>query len=226
MCFACSNVKNIFNFSFFHSWHSSLVFILYIRTVSSQFVHKQSLSVSNKQYLSSWFRTRIPMGLSTMGVKALALLIWLSKEERLLNPRALRSGLLRSWQGCLHATFLPAFTWNFAAPLHICLCLSLTTLYLHLLKSPVKFVLMCWIVNRQRWDAGTHFLQYPSYMCSNLQHKGWTDGQEQYCLQPPEILVTSFTYIPFSNFLYYFMGKSYSAYCILSDWILLLTPFW
>lgn len=47
---------------------------------------------------------------------------------------------------------------------------------------------------------GTRFLQYPSYMCSNLQHMGWTGGQEQYCLKLPKILVTIFfTYIPFIN---------------------------
>lgn len=108
MCCACSNVKT--STTSFHSCHSSVSLVLCIRTVPSQFVHRQGLSFSNILHLSSPLRTGKPVGLITMRIKALELLMWLAKEDRLLNPRTLEYGLLRFWQGCLPPRFLPTFT--------------------------------------------------------------------------------------------------------------------
>lgn len=91
--------KDIYNFLSFVPQFIALV--LCIKTVLSQFVHRRGLSFSNILHLSSPLRTGKPVGLIAMGIKALELLTWLAKEDRLLNPRALECGLLRFWQGWL-----------------------------------------------------------------------------------------------------------------------------
>lgn len=105
--FCMSNCKKT-STTFFLSWHSSVFFISYIRTVPSQFLHKQGLSFSSMHYLSFKFRTGNHVWLTTMGVKAWIFLVWLAKEERQLNPMALRNGPLRSCRGvCPPAFFQP-----------------------------------------------------------------------------------------------------------------------